>query len=336
MTVSVIIPCYNAEPYLAQTIGSVLAQTRPPDELIVVDDGSTDNSFAIAESFGDGVRVLSKRSGSASETRNYGASFATGDALMFLDADDVLGPTALEALVEELERHPGSIATCPWYRLELVDGVWVRRPPSCTPRQPEQDTLDAWLRGWYHSPCSVLWSRAAYEQTGGWDERAGPNDDGYLMMRTLVLGIPLRLTSEGEAFYRRLPGDEVSLSGTRFTEPGLRARIWVIAQIAHMLEERNRLKPYRSALGVAFAMIASDCGGRHSELAKDCAVYRRRYGDPVWKRALRSLQRRFRSRIEHVKVSPDSSENASLKASGPLEEIRYGLDQSFPHELSDT
>lgn len=336
MTVSVIIPCYNAEPYLAQAIGSVLAQTRPPNELIVVDDGSTDDSLAVAESFGDRIRVLSKRSGSASGTRNYGASFATGEALMFLDADDVLGPTVLEVLADRLEQHPRSIVACPWYRLELTDGVWVRRPPSCAPRRLGQDALSAWLRGWYHPPCSVLWSRQAYEQTGGWDERGGPNDDGYLMMRALVLGIPLQLTSEGEAFYRRLPEGEVSLSGTRFTEDGLRARIWVIERIAEMLEERNGLEPYRTALGVAFAMIAADCGNHHPELTAACAANRRRYGDPVWKRAARGLQRRIHTRLKRArdKVFPDAP--TATSAPEPLEEVRYGLDLPSTHELSDT
>jgi glycosyltransferase involved in cell wall biosynthesis len=337
MTVSVIIPCYNAEPYLAQTIGSVLEQTQPPDELIVVDDGSTDGSLAIAESFGDRVRVLSKRNGSASRTRNYGASFATGEALMFLDADDVLGPTALEALTGELEQHPGSVVACPWYRLELAGGAWVRRPPSCAPRRVGQDALGAWLRGWYHPPCSVLWARAAYERTGGWDERGGPNDDGYLMMRALALEIPLRLTSEGEAFYRRLPEGEVSLSGTRFTEEGLRARIWVIERIAEMLEERGELEPHRTALGTAFAMIAADCGDRYPELAETCARHRRRYGDPMWKRAARRLQRHAQARLKRVqnKLSSDSRGDAA-EAADPPEEIRYGLDFPSKQESPST
>jgi glycosyltransferase involved in cell wall biosynthesis len=120
MTLSVIIPCYNAEPFVAQTIRSVLEQTRPPDEIIVVDDGSTDGSVEVVRQFGDRVRLLTGRNGGASPTRNKGLDHATGDALMFLDADDVLGPTALEALTDAL--RPGAIAACLWYRLDYEGG----------------------------------------------------------------------------------------------------------------------------------------------------------------------------------------------------------------------
>ena len=159
---------------------------------------------------------------------------------MFLDADDVLGPTALEALADAL--RPGAIAACPWYRLDERGGVWVRRPASCTPRRPDQDALAGWLSAWYHPPCSVLWSREAFDVVGRWDGRGGPNDDGHVMMQALARGVPLVLTDRGEAFYRRLrPTDAPSVSSGRLTEDGLRARLWVLEQLAETLEGRGRL-----------------------------------------------------------------------------------------------
>jgi hypothetical protein len=246
---------------------------------------------------------------------------------MFLDADDILGPTVLEALATEVERHPGSVAACPWYRLDLRGGRWVRRPPSCAPRRPGQDPLDAWLRGWYHPPCAVLWSREAYEQTGGWDSRAEVNNDGDLMMRALVNRVPLRLTTEGEAFYRRLPEGEVSLSGTRFTERGLRARVWVVTRIAKRLREQGRLAPYRDALGEAFGLLEIDCGARHPELAALCRTRRRQYGEAMWKRVARGLQRRTRAAVLRRWGALPRSDSKDAEAGAPtaLEEIRYGL-----------
>jgi O-antigen biosynthesis protein len=161
VNVSVIIPCYNAEPFLAQTIGSVLEQTRPAHEIIVVNDGSTDGSLGLARRFEAGcgglVRVITERSGHAPHTRNTGAFLATGDALMFLDADDVLAPDVLESLTNALSRRQGAIAGCPWRRLEYEDGKWISRPATCAPRMPDQDALSAWLSGWYYPTCSVLW-----------------------------------------------------------------------------------------------------------------------------------------------------------------------------------
>src|SRR5436853_749734 len=86
--VSVIIPVYNCEQYLAEAIQSVLAQTHPTIELIVVDDGSTDNSAAVAKSFAV-VRYVFQRQGGPGAARNRGISLARGSFLAFLDADDV-------------------------------------------------------------------------------------------------------------------------------------------------------------------------------------------------------------------------------------------------------
>ena len=289
MKVSVVIPCYNAEPYLGEALRSVLNQTRSPAEVVVVDDGSTDGSRAVAEQFGDRVRVLTERQGGASLARNHGVRHVSGEALMFFDADDVLGPTALEALTAGLATAPDAIAACPWYRLDVVDGQWVRRPASCAPRRPGQDPLSGWLTGWYHPPCSVLWSRAAYEAAGPWDQRGGPNDDGLIMMRALAQGIPLVLTDRGEAFYRRLPAGTPTVSGARFSEEGLRARVFVVEEVARALEQRGRLGPYRSALAQALERIAIDGGEAHPEVSALCQRLAATYAGPRWLRRLRRL-----------------------------------------------
>jgi O-antigen biosynthesis protein len=304
MEISVVIPCHNAEPYLAQTLKSVLRQTRPPTELIVVEDSSTDESAAIARSFGDPVRLESVTFRNAAATRNYGARLASGDALMFMDADDVLGPEVLAALGDELERHSGSIAAGPWYRLELHGDRWVRRPSSCPPRRPGQDPLDAWLRGWYHPPCSVLWSRGAYEQAGEWDPRSTANDDGEIMMRALSRGVPLRLVTRGESFYRRRPEGEGSLSGTRLREDGLRSRLYVIEKIARLLEGAGKLGRYRSGVGHAFSQILWDAEGRFPEIAEMSRVARRRYGDPMAIRVVHNLYSKVRRALIRERSKP--------------------------------
>lgn len=328
MKISVIIPCHNGQPYLSQAIRSVLDQKRAPDEVILIDDSSTDDSAAIADSFGAPVRVESMRFGNAARTRNYGASLAGGDALMFMDADDVLAPDALDALGSEVERHPNSIATCPWFRLELKGGRWLRQPPSCEARLPGQDALDAWLRGWYQPPCSILWSRSAYERVGPWDPQAGPNDDGDLMMRALVLGVPLRMVSRGSAFYRRMPEGTESLSGTRLGEEGLLARIHVVVKIAQLLSHRMQLDRYRPAVGHALSRIMWDASNDYPEIAAMCRSYRRTYGEPAWRRVARNLLQNLRNR--RTRAAPDVR-GPQLPAPGEIDqddEVRFGLESS--------
>jgi O-antigen biosynthesis protein len=333
--VSVIIPCRNAAPYLPQTIGSALEQSHRPHEVIVVDDGSTDGSLEVASRFASAgeecVRVIAAPTGHASRTRNLGALHATGDALMFLDADDVLGPDALEALAERLRVAPGAIAVCPWFRLEERGGAWVKAPASCAPRAASEDALAGWLTGWYHPPCSVLWSREAFEQAGRWDEQAAVNQDGDLMMRALARGIPLLETTRGAAFYRRRPAADGSLSGTRRTPTGLAARIRVVRKAAYWLADEGRLDAYRDALATALRAIAADAGEDQPGLRAQALELARRYAAGAPGRRLPGSLRRATRRLVPRRVfqgmcAPDAGASPiQEQASSADEEVRYGL-----------
>lgn len=108
MRFSVIIPNYNNGGTLARAINSILNQTYPAYEIIVVDDGSTDDSHSVAESFGDRIRYIPQINSGVSAARNRGATEATGDWLAFLDADDYFYPNRLFVHAEWLERAPDS------------------------------------------------------------------------------------------------------------------------------------------------------------------------------------------------------------------------------------
>lgn len=321
--ISIIIPCHNAESYLAQTLGSTLDQSRPPHEILVVDDGSTDDSRAIARRFEtcfpQTVRLFSESSGNAARTRNLGAIAATGDALMFLDADDVLAPTTLEALEGALAGQPGTMAICPWYRLELDGQRWIARPPSCAARPRGYDALAGWLTGWYHPPCSMLWSREAFERAGRWDEEGVVNQDGDLVMRALAAGIPLRETHEGAGYYRRLPSGQESLSGRRLTREGLAARIRTVEKIACWLPP-DRLADYRQPIREAFLLVAADAEGHHPDLREKAWDRARRYAP--WFPA--------RARVEYRSRPPQRAGPAPVGAGvvGVGGEVRFGADRA--------
>src|SRR5258708_3362172 len=133
--VSVIIPCYNGRRFLSQAIDSVLVQTIVPGEIIVVDDGSTDDSAEVAESYGPPVRVIRQANQGESAARNVGIAAARGDYLLFLDADDLLESQSLEILADAVNQAPGSVA--------LMGFAWFTNDPSqpTMVRMPEDSQL---------------------------------------------------------------------------------------------------------------------------------------------------------------------------------------------------
>lgn len=104
LSVSVIIPAYNHARYIAETLDSVLAQTYPIHEIIVVDDGSTDETPQVLAAYGDHLRVLRKTNEGAAAARNSGLEIATGDLIAFVDADDIWLPHKLESQVRCFEQ----------------------------------------------------------------------------------------------------------------------------------------------------------------------------------------------------------------------------------------
>ena len=140
-SVSVIIPIYNGAKFIALTLDAVLAQTAPPTEVIVVNDGSTDNSAAIVEQYEDRVTLINVKNGGAPAARNTGASMARGNWLAFCDGDDLWLPTKLEKQLRLANECPDIHCVITDY-VEFTDGVVSNRSHlSYTPESfwvPEQ------------------------------------------------------------------------------------------------------------------------------------------------------------------------------------------------------
>ncbi len=112
MKVSVIIPVYNGELYVAKAIESVLSQTCPPEEIIVIDDGSTDDTPRIMERFGSDITVKRVENRGVSNARNVGLAMARGEAIAFLDHDDVWFRRKLEKQIELMRKFPEAGMVC--------------------------------------------------------------------------------------------------------------------------------------------------------------------------------------------------------------------------------
>ena len=126
--VSVIMPAYRCAGTIGRAIDSIMAQTRRPDEIIVVDDGSPDDVASAIACYGDAIQLIHKTNGGASSARNAGIDAATGNVIAFLDADDLWHPRKLERQLDILERYPEVGLVASRYLIRLTAGITVDYP----------------------------------------------------------------------------------------------------------------------------------------------------------------------------------------------------------------
>lgn len=188
MSISVVIPAFNASKYIAQTIRSVLRQTLPADEVLVIDDGSTDNTGAIAASFGPSVRVIRIPNSKLPAARNHGVKEAKGEWIAFVDADDLWAPNKLERQMQELSLHPEA-DLCYTGRILLVES-----PASTELRDvikvPPADTIaEELLNVNKFPPSCVVIRRSTFLSVGGHDTSFPYVEDWDLWLRLLNAGV---------------------------------------------------------------------------------------------------------------------------------------------------
>ena len=190
--VSVIMPAYNARRYIGEAIRSVLEQDYPRLELIVVDDGSTDQTAHEARAFGERVRVLEKTNGGAAAARNHGMLVAQGELISFLDADDIWLPGKLSAQVGFLMKHPevGMVTSNFLVWCPEPDGGFG--PPPTPTVDPGADDIvrqhSGWIYGELLCDCvvctiTVLIRRSVVDSVGFFNEQLRTGEDYEYWLR---------------------------------------------------------------------------------------------------------------------------------------------------------
>ncbi|NJN49772.1 MAG: glycosyltransferase family 2 protein [Alkalinema sp. RL_2_19] len=204
--VSILIPAYNVADWIEQTVGSVLAQTWKNIEIIIVDDGSTDDTLAIARQFEihNFVQVISQVNQGATAARNHALRQSTGDFIQFLDADDLLAPDKIEQQMQVLLQSDGNC---------IASGAWARfyRDPNTAKFEPEplwQDMrpvdwlITAWSGNWMMHPAAWLVPRSIAEAAGPWNEALSLNDDGEYFCRVVLASQEIRFCGAAKSYYR--------------------------------------------------------------------------------------------------------------------------------------
>lgn len=176
-TISVIIPAYNYGRFLGEAIESVIAQTYPASEIIVVDNGSTDNTREVVAAFGDTVRYFYQGNTGVSAARNRGYRESTGDLIAFLDADDFWEKTCLERSVSKF-RVNDRTGLVHWGLREFdsATGETIRFYIQGAEGDVADDLL-LWERPTIAGHGAVVVTRGAFEAVGGFDTSTEPSED---------------------------------------------------------------------------------------------------------------------------------------------------------------
>ena len=184
--VSIIIPCWNAEQYVSEAIESALGQTYPNAEVIVIDDGSTDNSLDIIRSFASRVRWATGPNRGGSAARNRGLALAQGEFIQFLDADDLLYPDKLAKQVPlSLARGPGVACICDWEVLVAANAHSRKRQSL---NYCGEDPVLYCLRSQLPTPSPLHW-KDSLQAIGGFDESLPCSQERDLHLRLACSGV---------------------------------------------------------------------------------------------------------------------------------------------------
>ncbi len=203
INVSVIIPAYNCDRYIREAIASVFAQTYTDYELIIVDDGSTDDTAQVIKSYGDRINYIYQTNQGVAQARNTGLAVAQGKYIAFLDQDDFFYPHKLAAQVELMEQNPhlGMIFSG-W---DIVDSqgeaiTAFLDQPSETSRELNIQDILIWKPVFLGA---MLFSHAWLKQTNGFDTILEQTPDVDLVLRLAAIGCPAYWLKDATVGYRQ-------------------------------------------------------------------------------------------------------------------------------------
>ena len=265
--VSVILPVYNGASTIARALGSVFAQTFTDYELVVVNDGSTDDTASALAAYGDRIHVVSQPNRGLSAARNAGVGASSGELIAFIDDDDLWMPEKLARCVAILDQDPNCA-------LAYTGAVRVDLSGTPTPNQNAQnDGVDSptmaqmLARPWNVVPCQFVVRRTVFERCGGFDERfVSTCEDLYFLLmarehghfrgvpdalirKTIRPLYPKALNREPQCdLFSRLVRERYGASAAGLIREFRRMRMKVMKHTARILMEEGRPKDARRCL----------------------------------------------------------------------------------------
>jgi glycosyltransferase involved in cell wall biosynthesis len=256
--VSIIIPVHNSARWLAATLESALNQSWERVEILVVDDGSTDESANIIRRYArENLTLIAQQNSGAAAARNAGIAASRGDFLQFLDADDMLGGDKIERQIARLQTAgSGFVATCAWGRFYGDDASNASFIPEAVWQDlsPVDWLVRSQLGGGMMATAAWLVPRAVAERVGPWDTTPSPNDDGEYFARVMLASRGVLFVPEARVYYRSGIGGWSSVRSPAAVA-GLERSLESICSNLLRVEDSSRT---RNAMATAFDRLAFD------------------------------------------------------------------------------
>lgn len=258
--VSILIPLYNSEAYVVETLDSCINQTYRNIEIIVVDDGSSDNSLRIVQDYAKNhsqVKVYTQPNGGACKARNLAFEKSSGEYIMYLDADDLMSENKIQNQINSLIEYNDHliVATCPFEEFETVlPENKEKRSHYRDYDNPTDLLVEMWGKGSMFPVTCYMIHREMVALVGDWDERLRKNQDGDYFSRVLMKARFVCFCGESCFYYRR---GHISISTTnKNSQEKLSSVLLTYEKQLAILKIRND-KAVRKAMARNFSLIAN-------------------------------------------------------------------------------
>ena len=207
LRVSVLVPTFNRVNYIEECLNSLLAQTMPALEIIVIDDGSEDGTAQLLQRYGDRIRYVRKENGGKPTAVNLGLSMAQGELIWIFDDDDVALPHAIESRVQTLASAPeaGFVFSPHYYGTDGADGKIARGPLHQFPAYNADSFLYELMKGCFFHLATALVRKEAYLAVGGFDVGLLSSED-YDMQLRLARAYPMVCCPQPSFIFRQHTG----------------------------------------------------------------------------------------------------------------------------------
>ena len=225
-TVSVVIANFNRAKLIGETLDNLLRQSLPPNEVLVVDDGSTDESIEVIEKFGGRVKLLRQSNSGPAVARNLGLEHATGEFIQFFDSDDLCSLNKLEAQVAALAASGADFAYGPWLKARLGNrqASYSEFALQQGPLPESASALSWFLRGWAIVFQACMFRRSLLDRVGRYRPDLMPTEDSEFLFRMLQAGARGVHVPQAIVLYRVHTSGQITAGGM---DAARRRRDWL-------------------------------------------------------------------------------------------------------------